>query len=533
MLTTSGQSGSIMKSDIARNAASYDDLPYASHPFPQTQPARLAALARIFDLPAPAPATARVLELGCASGGNLIPLAARHPRAQFLGVDLSQRQIEEGAQRIERLGLPNIRLRQQSLTDLGPTEGAFDYIICHGVYSWVPAPVRQAILRIARDNLAPTGIAFISYNVLPGWRLRQTLRDALALHIPSQGSLQARVAQARALISFLEQHTPPDSNWGRVFRHEAAQLKSMSDSYIGHEFLEECNEPCSFTEFMQDATSHGLAYLSEADLSSMLPENTNPSAAQLLRGLAGNQLIPLEQHIDIFTGRTFRQTLLIHKERESECVRNLTPAAVDGLHLSARPDFAFAREENGQALFMDGGGARFATAAPAMRRAVEILIERLPGSSSLSDLMTALEAEGAAGDPQTRAMLADGLFKMALANLLSPSIEPTPAAAKLSEKPLACPLLRGDAAAKILSSANLRHERVDFDVVAQTVAPLLDGTNDRDALVGAVAAAAREGAIIFQRAGATVTDAAAIADCAGEHVDRVLAHSLRSACLIA
>jgi cyclopropane fatty-acyl-phospholipid synthase-like methyltransferase len=166
--------GTAVQAAIARNAASYDDLPYVSHPFPQTHPARLGAVARIFKLTAPDLSRARVLELGCAAGGNLIPLAARHPDAYFLGVDLSQRQIEEGQQRVAALGLSNINLRRQSLTDLWSKDGGFDYIICHGVYSWVPEQVRDAILRIARENLAPNGVAFISYNVQPGWRLRQT-----------------------------------------------------------------------------------------------------------------------------------------------------------------------------------------------------------------------------------------------------------------------------------------------------------------------------------------------------------------------
>ena len=523
----SSQFGTATESAIARNAASYDDLPYDSHPFPQTQPARLAAMARIFGLKAPPAATARVLELGCAAGGNLIPLAARCPDAFFLGVDLSQRQIEDGVRRIAALGLSNIRLRRQSLTDLRAKDGTFDYIVCHGVYSWVPAPVRAAILRIARDNLAPTGVAFVSYNVLPGWRLRQTLRDALALHIAPHGSLRARVAQAREMLSFLEQHTPPESTWGRIFRNEAAQLKGMNDSYIGHEFLEDCNEPCSFSEFMQGAESQRLAYLGEAELSSMLPENMNPAAAPLLRALAGDRQVPLEQHIDIFTGRTFRQTLLMHKERESQCVRNLLPPVVEGLHFLARGSFALAREENGQAVFMDGTGARFTTGDTVTRTAVEALIARLPASSSLDDLAMA-PASG-----QARAMVADALFKMMLASILNPSTEPTQGVASVSPRPVACPLLRGDVAANIFSSANLHHERIDFDVVAQVVMPLLDGTNDKDALIAAVTAVAAAGRISFQRAGVTVTDPAAVADCASEHVDRVLADCLRNACLIA
>ena len=251
-----------------------------------------------------------MLELGCAVGGNLIPHAARFPEARFVGVDLSQRQIETGQRRIAALKLSNISLRRESLTDLRPKDGTFDYIICHGVYSWVPAPVREAILRIARDNLAPTGVAFISYNVLPGWRLRQTLRDAMALHTPPDQPLRVQIARSRELLAFLEQHTPAETTWGRIFRSEAAQLRQSGDYYIAHEFLEQCNEPCSFSEFMRDAEKSRLAYLGEAEVFTMMPENMNPAAAPLLRAMAGDQQVAMEQHIDIFTGRTFRQSLL-------------------------------------------------------------------------------------------------------------------------------------------------------------------------------------------------------------------------------
>jgi methyltransferase-like protein/2-polyprenyl-3-methyl-5-hydroxy-6-metoxy-1,4-benzoquinol methylase len=527
----SGQTVNTLESAIVHNAANYDDLPYVSYPVPSTHPGRLAAVAKIFNLSTPSVTAARVLELGCASGGNLIPLAARHSNAYFLGVDFSGRQIEEGARRIAGLRLANVRLRQQSLTDLRPEDGTFDYIICHGVYSWVPAPVRDAILRIAHENLAPTGVAFISYNVLPGWRVRQTLRDAIAIHGASHESLHARVVQARELIAFLEQYTPSESVWGRICRDEAAKLKGLNDSYIAHEYLEDCNEPCSFTEFMENAVSHRLAYLGEAELPSMLPENWNPSAAPFLRALPGDQQIHLEQHIDICTSRTFRQTLLVHRERESECA--LVPSAIEGLHLSARADFAFAREENGQAVFMDGTGAHCSIGDAAMRRALEILIARLPGSSSLDDLITALETEGAPADAQTRATLADCLFNMTFANILSPSTEPTRAATSLTQKPVACPLLRGDAAANIFSSANLRHDWIALGVMARTLIPLLDGTNDREALITAATAAVAAGRISSQPGGTTVTDPAAVTDYTSEHVDRFLADFLRNACLIA
>jgi methyltransferase-like protein/2-polyprenyl-3-methyl-5-hydroxy-6-metoxy-1,4-benzoquinol methylase len=525
--------GTAVQAAIARNAASYDDLPYVSHPFPQTHPARLGAVARLFKLTAPDLSRARVLELGCAAGGNLIPLAARNPDAYFLGIDLSQRQIEEGQQRIGALGLSNINLRRQSLTDLRSKDGGFDYIICHGVYSWVPEQVRDAILRIARENLAPNGVAFISYNVQPGWRLRQTLRDALALHVGPHGSLRERVARAREMLSFLEQNTPAETTWGRIFRAEAQSLRNADDSYIGHEFLEDCNEPCSFSEFMTSAGGRGLAYLGEATITSMMPENMNPAAASLLRALAGDNQVSLEQHMDIFTGRTFRQTLLIHKEREGKCVRRIMPDAVKGLHFMARADFAFSREEDGKAIFSDGSGAWFSTADVTVRRAIEALVARLPDSSSVDELVTASEIRGVSVDEGARNSIADALLRMALVGLLTASTEPFRMGRSLSKKPIACPMLRADAAAGVLHSANLRHEPIRLDIVAQVVTPLLDGSNDRDALIAATVKAADAGRVTFQRAGQTVVEPADIAVCAAEHVDRVLNHLQSNACLVA
>ena len=182
---------------------------------------------------------------------------------------------------------------------------------------------------------------------------------------------------------------------------------------------------------------------------------------------------------------------------------------------------------------MDATGARFSTGDPATRKAVEVLITRLPGSSSLDELVTALSAQGLRLDAQTRFNIADALLKMALANIVNVSTEPAQAAPSLTAKPVACPLLRGDAAAGLLSTANLRHELAVLDIVAQIVTPLLDGTRDREALVAAVAAAAAEGRVSFQRADAQVTEPGEMAACCEEHVDRVLADLARGACLIA
>ena len=79
------------------------------------------------------------------------------------------RQADDGRATIATLQLGNIELRQGDITELGEKDGIFDYIICHGVFSWVPPPVQDKILELCTRNLAPQGVAYVSYNTYPGW----------------------------------------------------------------------------------------------------------------------------------------------------------------------------------------------------------------------------------------------------------------------------------------------------------------------------------------------------------------------------
>lgn len=153
-------------------STSYDEIPYSDNCFPYTHPDHLATVATFHGLTPPPVRNCRVLELGCARGGNIIPMALGLPEGRFLGIDLSSRQIAEGRSIIEKLGLQNIDLQTLGITDIGENSGLFDYIVCHGVYSWVPDQVRDKILAICSENLAPSGVAYVSYNTYPGWHER-------------------------------------------------------------------------------------------------------------------------------------------------------------------------------------------------------------------------------------------------------------------------------------------------------------------------------------------------------------------------
>src|SRR5271166_5846265 len=124
----------------------YDAVAYPSFPYPDTHPDRLAAMVILHGL-SPAPVEqCRVLEIACNEGANLIPMAYAIPGSEFVGFDLARLPVERGQERIRELGLTNARIFQSDLLNVGAELGQFDYIIAHGLYAWVPEPVRERLL---------------------------------------------------------------------------------------------------------------------------------------------------------------------------------------------------------------------------------------------------------------------------------------------------------------------------------------------------------------------------------------------------
>ena len=153
----------------ARN--SYDVVPYLDRSHYSTHPDRMATIGRLLGLE-PAPVEqARVLELGCANGANLLPMAANLPGSTFVGVDYSARQIAKGQAALAELGLTNMTLRHASILDVDAGLGQFDYIIAHGVFSWVPPEVQDKIyaLGMVPSHLGPAALRALLLDQYKRW----------------------------------------------------------------------------------------------------------------------------------------------------------------------------------------------------------------------------------------------------------------------------------------------------------------------------------------------------------------------------
>lgn len=477
--------------------ATYDELPYESHPFAETHPDNLAVVAILFGL-TPAPVErCRVLELGCAGGGNLFPMAEALPDSTFVGIDLSRRQIIDGQQIVAALGLKNLDLRHASIMDVDAAYGRFDYILCHGVFSWVPEPVQDKILSICRENLAPHGIAHISYNIYPGWHVRGILRDLLGYHDRPAEAPRERVRRTRALLDTLARCVPHlDGAYGRLLREELDLLRRQADSYLLHEHLEEVNRPLAFHQFVEWATARGLRYLGEAQLFGMATSNLGPAIEQKLRELSSD-VIHLEQYMDYLRNRPFRETLLCQREVEPDWT--LRPERIYRLHV-ASPLRPVAREPDARSLeaeaFATPAGLTVNTWDPQLKAALLELHAQWPRPIAFDLLLKRASTRLGRGTDETAdageaRALAAHLLRCFTANLVELHCCPPSFVRKVSGRPLVSAWARMQAERGEMVT-NRRHELVPLDPLSRQVIRLLDGTRDRTMLLGTLADASVE-----------------------------------------
>jgi methyltransferase-like protein len=500
-------------------ATTYDELPYESNPYLWTHPDRLATIAILFGMNPPPPDRCHVLELGCASGGNLIPMALELPHSHFVGIDLSHRQIEDGRKIIAALGPKNIELKTLSILDAGAELGPFDYIISHGVYSWVPAEVQDQMLAICAQNLTPNGVAYISYNTYPGWYMRRMIRDILYYHARQFAGVRERVQQARSLLEFLAQSVVlrEGSVYPSLLKGAVEVFRKQSDTYLLHEYLEEVNEPVFFHQFVERAATKGLQYLADARFTLTLPGSYAPAVEHTLRQLAADRL-HREQYLDFLHNQAFRRSLLcrssVSLSQEPQPGRlPLLQFASSVQPVSPKPDIFSTVPE----AFRRSDGATPSVSNPLLKAALLQLTEVWPQTMTFDVLLDAARArlgQTLAHDPPTRERdaqtLRAGLWNGYVAELVALHLVPPPCGPATSVRPVASPLARyqAETASRVTT---LRHEVVDLNPLDRQLVRLLDGSRDRAALVEAVTELVVTGALVItQPDGLVLTDAARV-----------------------
>ena len=297
------------------NKNTYDELLYKSNPFNYTIPALLEAQGKLYGLTPKDSRKARVLELGSSFGGNIITQALYNPEAEFVGVDLTAEQVKKGNEVIEKIGLKNIKLIEKNILDINEDFGKFDYIIVHGVFSWVPDIVKEKIIKICNENLTEEGIAYISYNTYPGWKEADKIREMMLYankYFPevSQGD---KVQRGKAFISIVAEqmkiYTDVAEKKGDFIK-QIEGILNMQDYYVGHEQLENINDPMYLHEFVDMLRKENLQYISDVGLRLSIASIYNDSTIEKLQQLSQGDPVIKEQCLDYILDTKFRRALI-------------------------------------------------------------------------------------------------------------------------------------------------------------------------------------------------------------------------------
>ena len=293
----------------------YKELGYKSYPFPFTTPAYLEAYGTLVGLNTPPAKTARVLELGATYGGNIISQAVHNPEATFVGIELSQDQVEKGNKIISDAKLDNVSLIQGDIMNFDETLGTFDYIIAHGFYSWISDEMKDKLLDIISKHLADNGIAYVSYNTYPGWHTMEEVRQLMLFANRGHDELthKEKVLRGKTVGSLVGSQILNYDNLKERNSKFLGALRSVmqkDDYYVGHDHLEPHNDPCYFYQFNDHLKVHNLAYVCDADLTLSMVRTYDESIADKLEKLAPNSQADQEQYLDFMLDTTFRKSII-------------------------------------------------------------------------------------------------------------------------------------------------------------------------------------------------------------------------------
>jgi 2-polyprenyl-3-methyl-5-hydroxy-6-metoxy-1,4-benzoquinol methylase len=457
----------------------YDAVAYPGQSYPDTHPGRMAAIAILQGL-SPAPVeSCRVLEIACGDGANLIPMAYAAPSAEFVGFDLARLPVERGQRRLAELGLKNIRLFQMNVLDAGADLGRFDYIIAHGLYAWVPEPVRDRLLALCSELLTEDGVAFISYNAMPGGHLRFMIREMMLFGGRGCDDPEQEAAEGLKFLHLLMEALPENDVYRAMIKSQVLRMEEYVPGAMRHDELSGAYHPVYFTDFVDHARRHGLQYLSEAQL----PPPPDPcykiEPQSALGAAAGDDFFRREQMLDFVRMRAYRETLLCRADRvvlrgfPAEHFRRLLFASQTTPAPANSPDAT---------VFMLPGGVRMESNHPGVRALLPALAAVWPRALAWEELEPLLAEAGLALD-------ADGaglLVRLAIARMIELRAWKPPLAPAITERPSASACSRHQIATHA-HVTSLLHATARFeDAKLQRLLVLLDGARDRRGLLEAM-----------------------------------------------
>ncbi len=248
------------------------------------------------------------LELGCGYGGTVIANAKAFPHGVFHACDFNPTHVDWAKHQCSDQGVENLTLHEISFEELANTDlPMFDFVVLHGVYSWVGEEARTAIRRIIDDRLKPGGFVYLSYNCLPGWSAEVPMRRLIKeLADTISGDASQRASQAVETLQQLNDAKLRYFKFNPVLANAIDAHGKEPPAYLAHEFLNETWETYYSVDIADEMAALDLDFAGSATLTDnhemLLIDNDQ---AKAIAGLATPRLRQLA--MDFAVNRSFRR----------------------------------------------------------------------------------------------------------------------------------------------------------------------------------------------------------------------------------
>ena len=323
------------------------DIDYVAEFFPEQSPSLLSFACILNGVePVALDRPFTYFELGSGQGLTANVLAAANPLGRFYAADFNPAHIAASRQLAESAELANVEFLESSFADLA--DGAvglpqFDFVTLHGVYSWVNAENRRHIVRFLARYLKPGGIAYISYNAMPGWSTTLPLQRLILEHVDLYpGSRHQQIEHMRKLVGGLVQNKAAyfTNNAGaglRTYLDAAMTGDADWSSYLAHEYMNRGWEPLYHADVVRDVAAAKLDYVGSAGLSWALPAlYLTPAQSALLDTIADPAL--RETIKDYMKNTCFRKDVFVRGARRMGPERQRQWLEQSGIALTVLPE---------------------------------------------------------------------------------------------------------------------------------------------------------------------------------------------------
>ncbi|MCK5718457.1 MAG: methyltransferase regulatory domain-containing protein [Thiomargarita sp.] len=466
----------------------YDEIPYPSLTYADTHPDQLASLATLFAIEPPVVKTARILELGCGDGTNLIAIAQTLPDASLYGIDASAKQIKAGQEVLSAINCQNVTLFQLDFEAIDQSLGWFDYIIVHGVYSWISQPLQDKLLALIKQHLTNNGVAYISYNTLPGWHLDNIMRDMMMYHCQQnlETPLRLRIMKAKGILRFIAHlRQSGKGSYDILLQEKWQQLQGVLDNYIYHDFLEQDNNPIYFHQFISQIKQYDLNYVTDIEFCRYVMDIYPPDLVATFDEFFQDDFFKQEQYMDFFFNRSLRRSLLCHKNIEIN--RTIHWQNITKYYLATNLQTEATNLRNDEVCQFKKPNAEVVTVtSPIAKIGIAYLATHYPNYINFERLFRQVCKKLSISRPnyaQQKQLLAQELLQLYYSEAIKINVNPPRFQTKISN----CPIVSSFSQWQVLQGeqniANLICELVEISQIARLLLPHINGKNTQKNLL--------------------------------------------------